>query len=238
MLHDPHFRRRALLPLAALIVFILWNTPQLSFVLYPFRLFVTYVHEAGHGLAAILTGGRLLEFHVFPDGSGVATTAGGLRAVILPAGYLGAALFGALLFFVANRFPFSRTLSAVIGVLLIGFTLLFGLSSIVAVLVGLAFGAALLALARFASRDINLIVLNILALLTGLNAVLDLWLLTQFSDVRLGELHNDAAAFARDVIPFTPAWLWAGLWALLAVLMLAAAAWYSIVHPLRRRPPA
>jgi hypothetical protein len=195
-------------------------------------LFVTYVHEAGHGTAALLTGGRLLGFVISPDGSGVATTVGGWRALILPAGYLGAATFGALLFFVANRFPHSRYLSGGLGILLILFTILFGLSSFTAILVGGIFGALLLVLARYANHTVNLIVLNVLAILTGLNAVLDLWSLTQFSDVGLGDLRNDAAAFAREVVPFTPAWFWAGLWALIAIAMLGAAVWFSVVHPL------
>jgi hypothetical protein len=231
---DLHFRQRAvlLMPIAALIVFVLWNTPQLDALLYPFRLFVTYVHEAGHGLAAILTGGRLLGFVVSPDGSGVATTVGGWRWLILPAGYLGAATFGALLFFVANRFPHSRYLSGGLGVLLILFTVLFGLSSFTAILVGGLFGALLLVMAKYANHTINLIVLNVLAILTGLNAVLDLWYLTQFSDIGAGRVRNDAAAFAYEVVPLTPAWLWAGLWALIAVAMLGAAVWFSVVHPL------
>jgi hypothetical protein len=119
-----------------------------------------------------------------------------------------------------------------LGILLIGFTLLFGLGSLPAIIIGVLFGAVLLALARFAHHTINLVVLNVLAILTGLNAVLDLWYLTQNSGARIGDLHNDAAAFAREVVPLTPAWLWAGLWALIAIGMLGAAFWYSVVHPL------
>src|SRR5690606_1088256 len=83
------FRRRALIyaGIALVVVFILWNIPQLSLLLFPFRLFVTFVHEAGHGLAAILTGGRFLSFTILPNGAGFATTAGGSAALILSAGY-------------------------------------------------------------------------------------------------------------------------------------------------------
>src|SRR3954466_10077092 len=91
-------RRLLLAVLAAVVVFVLWNIPQLDFILYPFRLFVSYVHESGHGTAAILTGGRFEALQIFSDGSGQALTVGGSRLVVLPAGYLGAALFGAVLF--------------------------------------------------------------------------------------------------------------------------------------------
>ena len=119
-------RRLLLAVLAAVVVFILWNIPQLDFILYPFRLFVTYVHESGHGTAAILTGGRFAGLEIFADGSGQATTLGGSRLLILPAGYLGAALFGAILFYLNNRFERSRVLAIVIGIGLIVYSVLFG----------------------------------------------------------------------------------------------------------------
>ncbi|PJF25379.1 MAG: hypothetical protein CUN53_13085, partial [Phototrophicales bacterium] len=75
------FRRRALIlsGLALAAALILWNTPALDPLVYPFRLFVTFVHETGHGLAALATGGRFLGFQVFENGAGVALTAGGSR---------------------------------------------------------------------------------------------------------------------------------------------------------------
>ena len=91
-------RRRALLfaGIALVIVFILWNLPQLSVLLFPFRLFVTFVHEAAHGLAAILSGGRFLSFTILPNGAGFASTAGGNEALILPAGYLAVLLIASV----------------------------------------------------------------------------------------------------------------------------------------------
>lgn len=58
----PFYRRQTLTvaAVAAFIVFVLWNIPQLDFILYPFRLFVTFIHEAGHSIAAVLTGGRVI----------------------------------------------------------------------------------------------------------------------------------------------------------------------------------
>ena len=46
--------RRLLLPLGiALAALALWDT----FLVYPFRLFVVFLHEISHGLAAVFTGG-------------------------------------------------------------------------------------------------------------------------------------------------------------------------------------
>jgi hypothetical protein len=238
--HKRSLRRRALLitATAIVIVYIIWNVPQLEAILYPFRLFVTYVHEAGHGTMALVSGGQFVEFVVNPDGSGVARTIGGRRLLVLPAGYLGAALFGALLFYLANRLRHGRAISIVLGVGLILFSLAFGRVSPTALLVGIGFGALLIALGWKAGDYINLLILNVLAVMTGLNAVFDLWFLIGNSGVQMGDLRNDAAAFQQAVAPLIPASVWALLWALAAVLMLAAAVWFSLLRPASRSDSA
>ncbi len=235
LLDQTHYRRTLLIvAVAVVIVFILWNVPQLDTLLYPFRLFVTYVHEAGHGLAALLTGGRFLRFEIYANGAGQAITAGGSRALILPAGYLGAALFGAVLFYLVNRLRHTQVIAFILGLLLVALSLAFGHSSVTALLVGIAFGAILIGLAYKANRTINALVLNVLAILTGLNAVLDVLFLVSNSQVGMGNLRNDAAAFSAEIFPLVPAAIWALVWVVLAVFMLGLAVWYAVVRPLRQ----
>lgn len=62
--------------LAFLIAFVLWQMQGLFFLTYPLRLFVTMIHELGHGLAAILTGGSFLHYEVTRRGAGLAYTSG------------------------------------------------------------------------------------------------------------------------------------------------------------------
>ncbi len=230
------FRRRALgMSLLALgIVFVVWNIPQLNVALYPFRLFVTFVHESGHGLAAILTGGEFLRFQVMPDGTGLATTRGGLRSVILPAGYLSAALFGAGLFYITNRVPYPRVLALLLSVGIAALALLFGQTSQIALVTGLAFAGALAGIAVFATRYLIVLVLNLLAILTALNAVLDLLFLTRNTTARTpdGRVLNDAAAFAQEIIPQTSPALWAWLWAGVSVGLLLVGIYQSLLRPL------
>ena len=232
-----HQRRSLWLSLLAFVlVFVIWNVPALrDTILYPVNLFVTYVHEAGHGIAAILSGGRFLGFEVQAGGGGVAMTQGGARWLILPAGYIGAALFGAVLFYLVNRFHRTRAIALGLGIFLIAFSLVFALGSWVAVLVGVTFGVALIAAGQFLPGSITLVLLNLLAILTSLNAVLDIITLVGNSDVRLGTLHNDAAAFSREIAPLIPAPVWAFLWAAIAVALLVFSIWLSIIRPLRRR---
>ena len=233
--HLAFFRQRALVValIAFVVALILWNVPQLDFILYPIRLFVTFVHEAGHGLAALITGGHFESFRIYQNGAGVALTSGGSRALILPAGYLGAALFGAVLFYVANTVPFPRTIALILAIMVAALALLFTEVLSTAWLVGLGMALVLLALWRFADRSVNLLVLDVLAILTGLNAVLDLFALINNSNASLGALRNDAAAFSAEVAPLVPAFVWAALWAVIALVLLLLAVYFS--HIRRRR---
>lgn len=72
-------------------------------VLYPVTLLVTFLHEFGHALGALLTGGRVVGLNINPDGSGYTTTMGGSQAIVLMGGYLGSALLGNLLFYIGAR---------------------------------------------------------------------------------------------------------------------------------------
>src|SRR6185369_10471072 len=78
---------------AATISVLLWFIPYAEVLTYPFRIFVTFIHEGGHALAALLTGNSVQSLSVSMNASGETyTTRGGLFSEILvsSAGYLGA----------------------------------------------------------------------------------------------------------------------------------------------------
>jgi hypothetical protein len=217
------------------LVYLLWNIDFLSFLAYPFRLFVTYVHESGHALAALASGGQVVGFAVSADGSGVARTIGGSRALILPAGYIGAALFGAILFYLVHHYPrYVRLISRVLGVGLIVFTLLYArpISQTlpIALIVGLSFGVLLLVIAQRASMAFNLILLSVLAIMTGLNAVMDITTLVRYADTCQRGLCNDAYAFSHEVAPILPATAWAFIWAGISIILIGVSVYYSLVR--------
>jgi len=74
-----------------------------SLVLYPVTLLVTFLHEFGHAMGAILTGGGVEGMQINPDGSGYTVSRGGSPGVILMGGYMGSAIFGNLLFRIGVR---------------------------------------------------------------------------------------------------------------------------------------
>lgn len=72
-------------------------------ILYPITLLVTFLHEFGHALGALLTGGQVEYVQINPDGSGLTATRGGSRAIILMGGYIGSAILGNLLFYIGTK---------------------------------------------------------------------------------------------------------------------------------------
>lgn len=206
--------------------------PWLGAVAYPFRLLTTLVHELGHGLAALATGGDFLRFVVFPDGSGLAYTAGGWRLAVIPAGYLGAAAFGAVLILTGRGARAARAALGAVGAGLLVLTLRYalpslftaqGLGGLLALVSGLALGAAALWLALRAGAAAVVFAVHLIAFQAGLTAFADLWTLIGLS--RLGGAAGAPATDARamaELIPL-PAVVWAALWALAAAALLAGA---------------
>ncbi|HML20381.1 MAG TPA: M50 family metallopeptidase [Aggregatilinea sp.] len=124
--HSTSPQRDALLAFVAFgIAVVLWQIQGLSILTYPLRLFVTMIHELSHGLAAVLTGGSFLHFEVTKYGAGLAYTDGGSRFVIIQAGYVGTALFGAILLYAANRVRRPGVVAVVLGLIIGVLTLLY-----------------------------------------------------------------------------------------------------------------
>ena len=104
--YDPGFVIMA--ALAAFTVIFLWLSP-VGFILYPFRILTTIVHELSHALATIVTGGQVLGIQINPNGSGVTFVRGGWAVPVASAGYLGTTLFGGALLLLAKlKLPAKR----------------------------------------------------------------------------------------------------------------------------------
>lgn len=112
-----HVRALAMVFIYAVLKFFGGSFGQMA--LYPVTLLVTFLHEFGHALGGILTGGKVLELRVAPDGSGHTLTQGGSAGVILMGGYLGSALLGNLLFYIgARRRSWAQTTLLVLAVVM------------------------------------------------------------------------------------------------------------------------
>jgi len=230
-----------LIGLAGLTTFLLAVIPWLGFVNYSFRLLVTMVHELGHGLAALVTGGDFLRFVIFADGSGLAYTAGGWRLVVIPAGYLGAALFGAVLIMLGRSYRWSRIAMAIIGAAMMLLSLRYGvptiftgqfLGGLLTTVSGVIFGAIFLWVALKASPGWIIFLLHVVAIRAGLTAFSDIITVIGLSAGLVGAPRSDAQSMAELI--FVPAVIWAVMWAIAALVLIGGAIWLTWIAPGRR----
>ncbi len=219
----------AMASVAVVASLVAWQLPGLHWLIYPFRLFVTFVHELSHGLAALLTGGQFIQFTVSTDTSGLAYSSGGWRWLIIPAGYLGAALFGGVLLYLTNHISSSgrRALAIGLGLALLAVTLLFA-RNWTAFIFGALAGLALLALGwRGPELGIGL-GLNFLAIQCSLNGLDSLVGLVKVSSGE-GKVLSDAQSMAD--LTHIPAVFWALLWSGLALAILGVSVYLTLRQP-------
>ncbi len=86
---------------------------------------MVFLHEISHGLAAAVTGGRIVAIGLTFDEGGVCITDGGSRFLILNAGYLGSLFWGALFLVLSARTRASREITGFVGVFVLAVTLLY-----------------------------------------------------------------------------------------------------------------
>jgi hypothetical protein len=204
--------RRLVLPLAlAAAAMLLWGT----FVVYPFRLFVVFLHEISHGLAAVTTGGAIVSIGLSFDEGGVCLTRGGWPFLILNAGYLGSLLWGALFLLLGGRRTRARPVVAVLGAFTLAVTLVY-VRTWFGFLYGLATGLVLLAVATKLKPAVAETLLAALGATSVLYAIWDV-----ASDVLLRHSgQSDAAALAR--LTGVPAILWGAAWIALSTAVLVS----------------
>ena len=229
--HDARPQVRTLL-IATLVTLALWFVPYASFLTYPFRLFVTFIHEGGHALAAILTGSSVQSLSVAIDTSGLTETLtpqGGFfsRFFISSAGYLGTIAFGALLLWLVRRQVKARVVLVASALAILGLTVVFGFIAPLTnlslqpftVVAGVAISAGLLAAAKYAGLRAANFLVGFLAVQCVLNAVFDLknvlWMSVASSE------RTDAMNMAEAT--GVPALVWSLVWIGVAVLILSTA---------------
>ena len=204
--------RRLALPLGlAVLSLLLWDT----FVVYPFRLFVVFLHEASHGLAALLTGGRVVSIGLSFDEGGVCLTRGGWPFLILNAGYLGSLLWGAVFLLLGARRARARPVIGLVGLFTLVVTLAY-VRTWFGFLYGLGAALVLLAVASRLAPAVSEVLLAAIGTTSALYAVWDV-----ATDVLLRHSgQSDASALAR--LTGLPAVAWGVVWIAVSVLVLVS----------------
>ncbi|GAB9477655.1 hypothetical protein Gpo141_00014772, partial [Globisporangium polare] len=205
----------------AILIFKLWRVS----ILHPFKILTVFLHELGHATAAWLTCGSVKGMEVNPDEGGVTKTVGGLAWVILPAGYIGSAVWGmGLIIASANRLA-----AEIAAGILIFFLFIFIFYAHNNYLRVLNFGfivllGGLLAINLvYSSSDPLQYVTLFMGVMSCLFSIYDIW--DDLISRRVNE--SDASVFAK--MTHTSSRCWGVIWGIVAVASLAAAIYFNLL---------
>jgi hypothetical protein len=229
--------------IAATISIVLSFIPYAEFLTYPFRIFVTFIHEGGHALAALLTGNSVASLSVATNASGETyTTQGGIisQVLISSAGYVGSMAFGALLLILIRKAIAARIVLLSCGILVFTMTMIFGFIKPLfwvnawsgipfTLLAGLLISAGLVLIARFASARVATFFVSFLAVQCVLNALFDLKTLFSLSSPFGPTVQTDALNMSNAT--GIPAIFWTIAWIAFALGIL----WFAMRLYVSRR---
>ena len=236
--------------LAFVGIFALWYIDALSGLAHPFRMLVNNIHGGLTAFAMQITGGAVESFTLSQVGTYTIEFRDGADALTMPAGYLGSAALGALMFFLVNRAPhLVRLIAGITGAFTIGFLALFirpaETGDLISMIICLGLGALLIVLGWTGRGDINQlrsrksvtqIVLTVISLMTGLHILLDLPLVLSAPAYTGDVITNPVAYFAEFVMPGVSVQVIAISWAAIAIALMALAFQFGIARRMKQIP--
>jgi hypothetical protein len=220
---------------STLVTLAIFLTPGLQFIAYPLMYLSTLVHEMGHGVGSLLSGGEWRDFYMYSDGSGVAhirpTSHFGV-AFACAAGLVGPAVIAAVFLAMGMRTRLARLALAGAGIFFALSLLLwvrggFGMSFVAVV------AAACLGFALFAHEEVARTVLLFLATQLALSVYSRGDYL--FEDYVAGQMTSGKTS-PSDVQIMSdslgmPYWFWGITCALFSAGVLVVAAWLYVRKP-------
>jgi len=183
-----------------------------SFV-YPLKVFVVLLHEAGHGLAAELSGGDMCRIEINADLGGVCWSRGGSPWLVLPAGYLGSMFFGGCILVAAAKSRRDKELASAIGVVVVALTL-YAVRNLFGIVFGLAFGMALILAGYVLPERLNDVLLKFIGLTSCCYAIIDIK-----EDLISRTVPGSDAFKMAELVPFIPPTVWGVIWIVIAVVV-------------------
>lgn len=210
-------RAGGLLALLVLVA-LLWNT----WFVYPLKILVVFFHELSHGLMAVATGGSILRIELVAQQGGLCVTAGGIRFLVLSAGYLGSLVWGGVILVLAARTRQDKLITMALGALLLLVTVVF-IRPIIGFGFGFGalFGLAMIVAGRLLPESVNDLVLKLVGLTSCLYAVLDI----KSDIIDRSHLRSDARMLSELTLIPTVAWgvIWIAIATIAAIIFLVIA---------------
>lgn len=217
------------------LFFFITQYPGVNLVLMPLQTFTTALHEFGHALMTLATGGTVTGLTMVPDGEGAGGLTfhlGGNGPLVSSSGYMGAAFFGSLLIWFGRKEESAKTVLMLLGVVFTLLCLCFitpglfdsrhGGEAWMSLGIGLAMGVALVFAGAKLPAPFAHITLLILGGQTALSALGDVWYLIQIS---VGFSAHGSFGDATNMARYTgiPAAVWSIVWGLMSLAMVVVA---------------
>ncbi len=190
--------------LAALLFMLLNRVPYGQLIQWPFVIVTTFVHEMGHGVAAIFSGGKLLSIELYQNASGLARTQtlpGWRQALIAAGGLLAPSILGGL-FIVAGKSRAASSRALLIFSIFILISCILWLRSGFGLIIMVPMGAGFLLIARKGSTTLQHFVIQFI----GVHMLVDTftrtlrYLFTSSVNVGGAQRHSDSAVIAQHLI--------------------------------------
>lgn len=149
--------------IVTLIIFIILyfllknNIPYWYILIYPIRIFVTFLHEFSHAFFALATGWTVESLRINPDWSWLAVTGWWIRDIIVAGWYIWSALFGWILLFLSSRFPSSGKFLILVIISLMIFSGIFLFANITSSILLFLFAVWLYYFKKFFPKSIELL---------------------------------------------------------------------------------
>lgn len=182
---------------------------QIPIVSIPLNWLETYFHEISHGIAALLTGGKIISIQLFPNGSGLCTSQGGFGFLISFFGYAGATIWGWFIFTLAKSHQRTAQITSVLMIVLLLSSIILWARDILTIIII----SSLAVMFVFVIKMRRLNTLQLLLKFFGLSILLN----SLFSPTYLFDGRNlgDGAALAKMTL--IPEFIWVLLWCVLAI---------------------
>lgn len=220
--------------LAGLVTAGLWQFPPYGdYILWPFTLLATWVHEMGHGMTAeLLT--DFVRLEIYEDAGGVAHTAqsknGVVNGLIAAAGLLGPAFAGSFFIIFGKKEKSARYLLGGLGLVML-LSIIFYVRNGFGVFAVGGWVLALMAMTAFAPDKLCYFAVQFIGLQFCINNFKDFDYMFIESFERPGGqvMLSDTGAMAQNL--FLPYWVWGSLVAGSSILMLVASLYMAHGKP-------
>jgi hypothetical protein len=200
---------------SGIITIFLWQFWWGNYVLYPFTILATWFHEMGHGLTAMLLGGKFEKLLVYSNGSGLAYHSGSLflgrfgRALISAGGLLGPPIVGAWFIISSRNYKHSHYTLMFLGSVLL-LSVILWVRSIFGIFAMSLWGIAILWLSLKESTKIQGFAVQFLGVQASISSFHQIDYMFMNKAVIDGQqMVSDTGQIAQQL--FLPHWFWAFL---------------------------